>query len=100
LDAPLPLPNSPNGIYTFASNQSTADDQVVTKVDHVIRDNDRLSARLLYNRNENNQSVNNITLPGFLALIQYRNWNLAVTKLDLYSLGCFGNDRSLAVFEC
>ena len=84
LDAFVPLPNSPNGIYTFASNQSTADDQVVTKVDHVIRDNDRLSARLLYNRNENNQSVNNITLPGFLALIQYRNWNLAVT--DTYIL--------------
>ena len=84
LDAFVPLPNSPNALYTFASNQSIADDQVVGKVDHELRENNRLSARLLYNRNNNNQSVNNITLPGFLALIQYRNWNLAAT--DTYIL--------------
>jgi len=84
LDAFVPLPNGANGLYTFASNQSIDDDQFVGKVDHVIRDNNRVSARLLYNRNKNNQSVNNITLPGFLALIQYSNWNLAAT--DTYIL--------------
>ena len=79
LDAFVPLPNLSNGLFTFASNQSVNDDQFVGKVDHVISDSNRLSGRILYNSNNNNQSVNNITLPGFLALIQYRNYNISVS---------------------
>jgi len=84
MEAFVPLPNLSNGLYTFASNQSINDDQFVGKIDHVISDSNRLSGRLLFNKNDNNQSVNNITLPGFLALIKYRNWNIAIT--DTYVL--------------
>ena len=85
LDAFVPLPNGSGGLYTFGSNQSISDDQVVGKVDHVISDNNRVSARILYNRNKNNQSVNNITLPGFLAGIQYSNWNVSATDTYIFS---------------
>ncbi len=85
MDAFVPMPNLANGLYTFASNQSINDDQLVGKIDHVLSDSNRISGRILYNRNDNNQSVNNITLPGFLALIKYRNYNIAISDTYVIS---------------
>jgi hypothetical protein len=85
LDAFVPLPNASNGLYSFASQQGIDDDQVVAKVDHNFSSKDQLSGRLLWNRNNTNQVVNNLTLPDFLALIQYRTWNAAVTSSHVFS---------------
>jgi hypothetical protein len=81
----VPLPNAPNGVYTFASQQTTTDDQIVTKVDRSLSANNQISGRLLWERNNTNQVVTNTTLPGFLALIQYKNWNAAINDIHTFS---------------
>jgi hypothetical protein len=85
LTAFVPLPNTPAGNYSYADQQKVDDDQVVAKVDHQLRGNNQLSGRFLYARNNNSQSANNQTLPGFLALIKYRNWNAAITDTHILS---------------
>jgi len=79
LDAFVPLPNRPPNQYSYASQQKINDTQIVVKLDHMLRQSSRLSGRMLYNTNDNYQVANNSTLPGFLALIQYRNWSGAGT---------------------
>ena len=85
LDAFVPLPNRTLNQYSFASQQKIDDSQVVVKLDHTLRENSVLSGRMLYNTNDNYQSANNVTLPGFLALIQYRNWSAAGTHTWILS---------------
>jgi hypothetical protein len=85
LNAFVPLPNAANALYTFASQQATTDDQVVAKVDHSLSTKNQLSGRLLWERNNTNQVVTTTTLPGFLALIQYRNWNVAINDIHTFS---------------
>jgi hypothetical protein len=79
LNAFVPLPNTATGAYTYASQSKIDDDQVIAKVDHSFSAKNQLSGRFLYSRNNNDQIANNISLPGFLALIAYRNWSGAVT---------------------
>lgn len=85
LNAFVPMPNAPNGLYSFASQQSIDDDQVVAKADHNFSTNNQLSGRYLQERNSTNQVVNNVTLPGFLALIRYHNWNAAINDTHTFS---------------
>ena len=85
LNAFVPLPNAGAGLFTFASQQSIDDDQIVAKVDHNFSTRDQLSGRMLWSKNNTNQVVNNTTLPGFLALIQYRDWNVAATETHIFS---------------
>jgi len=85
LDAFVPLPNRPPNQYSFASQEKINDTQVVVKLDHLARTAHRLSGRMLYNTNDNYQAANNVTLPGFLALIQYRNWSAASTHTWIVS---------------
>jgi hypothetical protein len=84
LDAFVPIPARADGLYPFASQQKIDDNQAVGKIDHILTVNNRLSGRFLYNRNGNYQMANNVTLPGFLALIKYRNY--AATGTDTYIL--------------
>ena len=84
LDAFVPLPNRGKSVFL----RQPAEDrrhQAVVKLDHTLRENQRLSGRMLYNTNDNYQSANNVTLPGFLALIQYRNWSAAGTHTLIIS---------------
>src|SRR6185295_3127164 len=85
LEAFVPLPNAPLGVYSYANQQKIDDQQVVAKVDHQVRQNNQLSGRFLYARNNNYQVANNQTLPGFLALIAYRNWSGTVTDTHILS---------------
>ncbi|MBM3783850.1 MAG: carboxypeptidase regulatory-like domain-containing protein [Acidobacteria bacterium] len=73
LDTFIPLPNRPDGLLSFASNQSIDDEQLVGKVDHQWNAAHRLSYRLLYNWNDTKQAVG--TIPNLLASIVYRNFN-------------------------
>ncbi len=85
LDAFVPLPNRPNGLLTFASQETIDDDQLVAKADHVISQANQLSGRLLYNFNKRNEATGN--LPGFFAAIEYTNWSLVVTDTHIFSPG-------------
>ncbi len=84
LEAFVPVPTRADGLYPFASQQKIDDHQAVTKIDHVLSESNRLSGRFLYNWNSNYQVANNISLPGFLAQIKYRNYSAAGT--DTYIL--------------
>ena len=73
LDEFIPLPNRPGNLYSFASQQKVDDEQVIAKVDYNPSEVHRFYGRLLYNYNYTDQAVGNV--PGFLAGIDYRNWN-------------------------
>ncbi len=83
LDAFIPLPNRGEDLYTFASQQLINDEQVITKVDYNVSDANRLYGRLFYNYNYTEQAVGNI--PGFLAGIDYRNWNIVVNDTHVFT---------------
>ncbi len=85
MSAFVPLPNTANSIYSFPSQQNTVDDQAVVKIDHRISNNNTLSGRLLFERNNQNQVVTATTLPGFLAIIQYKNWNVSINDIHTFS---------------
>ncbi len=76
LEAFVPLPNRPGNLYSFASQQKIDDEQAIVKADYNLSDSHRLYARLLYNYNYTEQAAGNV--PGFLAAIDYRNWNVVV----------------------
>jgi len=69
----IPLPNRPGNLYSFASQQKVDDEQVILKVDYNPSEAHRFYGRLLYNYDYTDQAVGNV--PGFLAGIDYRNWN-------------------------
>lgn len=81
----VPLPNAANNFYTFPNEQSTVDDQIVAKIDHLISANNHFSGRLLWERNNNNQVPNVDDLPGFWAIIAYKNWNVSVNDIHTFT---------------
>jgi outer membrane receptor protein involved in Fe transport len=83
LEAFVPLPNRAQGLYTFASQERIDDDQFITKLDHHFTPANHLSGRLLYNFNDRDEATGN--LPGFLARIEYSNWNVAVIDTHIFS---------------
>ncbi len=83
LEAFIPLPNSANGLFSFASQQKNDDDQYVGKLDHRLTNNNQLSGRILRNANQFQEATGN--MPGFFAAIVYDNWSLAVTDTHIIS---------------
>ena len=81
----VPLPNAANSIYTFPNASTTTDDQAVAKIDHALTSSNHLSGRLLYERNNTNQVPNALDLPGFWAIIDYSNWNVALNDIHTFS---------------
>lgn len=77
LEAFIPLPNRGTNLYSFASQQAVDDEQFIAKVDHNVSDRHRYYGRLLYNWNDTKQAAGNV--PGFLADIEYINWNLVLS---------------------
>jgi hypothetical protein len=83
LQAFVPLPNLANGVLSTASQQKVDDYQGVVKVDHRFTNSNNISGRLLRNKNDLQEATGN--LPGFFALINYQNWNVAVTDTHIIS---------------
>ncbi len=83
LEAFIPLPNRPNGLVSFASQEKLDDDQVLGKIDHQLTGANQVSGRLLYNFNKRDEVTGN--MPGFFAAIEYRNWSAAVTDTHIFS---------------
>lgn len=83
LSAFVPLPNLANNVLSTASRQKVDDYQGVVKIDHRLSDANSLSGRLLRNKNDFQEATGN--LPGFFALINYQNWNVAVTDTHILS---------------
>ncbi|MDQ6699900.1 MAG: carboxypeptidase-like regulatory domain-containing protein, partial [Acidobacteriota bacterium] len=84
LNAFVPLPNRPQGLYTFSSQQKVDDDQVIAKIDHNLTAANQITGRFLFSYNDLNQSVGNVTLPGFLASIKYADFNTAITDTHIF----------------
>ena len=81
LDAFVPLPNRPDGLLSTSSQESIDDDQIIAKVDHQVSDANRLFVRLLYAFNDRSEATGN--LPGFLAGIEYSNWQWTVNDTHI-----------------
>ena len=81
----VPLPNSPNNVYTFANQSTTVDDQAVAKIDHTVSAANHLSGRLIYERNNTNQVPNALDVAGFWAIIDYSNWNVSLNDIHTFS---------------
>lgn len=81
----VPLPNAPNNVYSYAASSLMNDDQYVGKLDTQILANDHLSGRILNDTNVNNQVPSTNDLPGFVANINYVDWNLAVNETHIFS---------------
>ncbi|MPY89712.1 MAG: hypothetical protein GEU99_17545 [Luteitalea sp.] len=82
LDAFVPAPTHPDGLLTFASEETLDDDQAIAKLDYHVSGANHLSGRLLYNFNDRAEATGN--LPGFFAPIEYSNWSLAVSDLHVF----------------
>lgn len=83
LSALVPLPNLANNVLSTASQQKVDDYQGVVKIDHRFTNSNSISGRLLRNKNDYQEATGN--LPGFFALINYQNWNVAVTDTHIIS---------------
>lgn len=83
LDAFVPLPNRPDGLYSFASQQANDQDNIIGKIDHQITSANRLSGRILINREKFQEVPGN--LPNFFASIEYSNYNLSLSDTHIIS---------------
>lgn len=83
LEAFVPLPNRADGLYSFASQESTDNDVVIGKADHQISSANRLSGRFLGNFNKYRELPGN--LPNLFADIEYTNYNYTITDTHIIS---------------
>lgn len=83
LEAFVPLPNRPDGLISFSSQEQFDQDQELIKTDHQLTANNRLSARLLVNHDRTQEATGN--LPGFFAAIKYRNLNVSASDTHILS---------------
>jgi len=83
LDAFIPLPNRPDGLYTYASRQSFDEHQWIGKLDHQVTEINQLTGRLMYNGRRRREAPGNV--PDFFAEIDYTTWNLAVSDTHVVS---------------
>ncbi len=81
----VPLPNSPNNVYSYSANSLMNDDQYIGRLDTSLSQNNQLSGRILQDANVTNQIPVTTNLPGFLASIAYVNWNLAINDTHTFS---------------
>jgi Carboxypeptidase regulatory-like domain len=81
----VPLPNSANNIYSYSANTLMNDDQYIGRLDTSLSANDQLSGRILSDANVQNSLPSTNDLPGFVANIDYVNWNLAVNETHTFS---------------
>ncbi len=83
LEAFVPLPNRPDGLYSFASQEKTDNTVLVAKGDHQISSANRLSGRMLINLNTFRELPGN--LPNLFADIEYTNYNYTFTDTHIVS---------------
>ncbi|MFN7938676.1 MAG: TonB-dependent receptor [Bryobacteraceae bacterium] len=81
LDAFVPLPNRADGLYSFASQETTDNTVFIGKGDHQISSANRLSGRLLINLNTFRELPGN--LPNLFADIKYTNYNYTFTDTHI-----------------
>lgn len=83
LAAFVPLPNGPGGLLATASGQEFDQDQIVTKIDHQWTGSNRLTSRVLYNKDRRREAAGDI--PGFFADTDYTNWNVTLSDTHIFS---------------
>lgn len=81
----VPLPNAAGNIYSYSANSLMNDDQYIGRLDTSISSRDELSGRILTDANVQDQIPSTNDLPGFVANINYVNWNLAVNETHTFS---------------
>ena len=85
LDTFVPLPTKTGNQYSYNPSSTVYEDQYIGKIDNTIGSRDTLSGRIVYVNNKVLQEPANNNLPGFLAQIDYENWNVAVNETHTFS---------------
>ena len=85
LNAFVPLPNRAGNQYVYNPASITYEDQYIGKIDALIKSKDVLSGRFVDVNNKMKQVPNTTNLPGFLAQINYTNYNAAVNETHTFS---------------
>jgi hypothetical protein len=82
---PLPDPTKTGNQYSYNPSSTVYEDQYTGKLDTTLGAKDTLSGRIVYVNNKVLQEPNTSNLPGFLASINYENWNVAVNETHSFS---------------
>jgi hypothetical protein len=85
LNAFVPQPNQSNNKYAYNPVSKTNEDQYVGTLNHTLGKSDSLFGHIVYLNNKTNQEPSTSNLPGFLAQINYENWNVAVNEVHTFT---------------
>ena len=82
LEAFVPLPNRPGGMYSFASQAELDEHQAIGKFDYQFGSANRLTSRFIGNHRNHREATG--SLPGFFAGISYQDWNWTVSDTHVF----------------
>ncbi len=82
---PNPQPGKTGNQYTYNPASTLHEDQYIGKIDATLSSKDTLSGRFVYVDNKVLQEPSTSNLPGFLAQIDYTNYNVAVNETHVFS---------------
>lgn len=85
LNAFVPLPNSAGNHYTYNPSSVQNQDQYIGTMNSTLGDKDTIFGHVVYVNDKNTQEPVGNNLPGFLAQINYENWNVAVNEVHTFS---------------
>jgi hypothetical protein len=85
LNAFVPLPNKTGNQFAYNPASTTHEDQYIGTLNSTLRSNDSVFGHIVYVNNKTSQEPNASNLPGFLAQINYENWNVAVNEVHTFS---------------
>jgi hypothetical protein len=85
LNAFVPLPNKSGNIYAYNPKSTLSEDQYIGTLNSTLGSKDSLLGHVVYLNNKTTQEPNTSNLPGFLAQINYENWNIAINEAHILS---------------
>lgn len=81
----VPLPNTGSNKYAYNPVSKINEDQYVGTLNYSLGTKDMLFGHIVYLNNKTTQEPSTSDLPGFLAQINYENWNVAVNEVHTFS---------------
>ena len=85
LNAFVPLPSKSGNQYVFNPLSITNEDQYIGTLNSSLGSKDTIFGHIVYVNNKTTQEPVTNNLPGFLAQINYENWNVAINEVHTFS---------------
>jgi len=81
----VPLPNESGNHYAYNPTSTETQDQYIGTLNSTLSAHDTILGHVVYVNDKSTQEPNGANLPGFLAQINYENWNVAVNEVHTFS---------------